>query len=754
MDYKKIIKRIWIGIATFWLGLIIYVLLVSVNFLNLFGEMPSLVVLENPKSELASELLSADGVELGKYFRENRSPVEYEAISKNMLNALIATEDVRFESHSGIDMKGTFNIFASILLFKPRGSSTISQQLAKNLFETRGSLYEGYLSKIPKVRTLIIKTKEWITAIKIERSYTKQEIITMYLNTVDFGSNAYGVKTAASTFFGTSSDKLTIPQAAMLVGVLKAPTMYSPVLNPERALNRRNTVLEQMEKYDFITEETLDSLKKTPIALNYKVENHNSGRAPYFRSEVSKYLLAWCKERGLDLYADGLKIYTTIDSRMQQYAEDAVKEHVSKMQGFFYQQWRGRNPWADEQQKEIPNFINTSFKKTDTYRILKEAYDGDSAKIYQAASVKRKMQIFTWKGPKDTLMSSLDSLRYYKWFLQAGFMAMDPHNGHIKAWVGGIDHKFFKYDHVKQGKRQPGSTFKPFVYLAAIDNGYSPCMEMQDVPVTFQFENGDESKTWTPQNSEGEFTGQTMTLRQALARSVNSITANVMKIMTPKTVAEYAQRVGIKSPLEAVPSLCLGSSDVSIYELISSYGTFANHGVNTEPFFILRIEDKNGNILQDFAPKTTEAINEETAYLMLHMLKGGTEEKNGSALGLRRYRIFDGGNEVGGKTGTTSNYSDGWFVGVTQNLVAGAWVGGDDRCIHFTSYTYGQGSKLALPIVGLFMEKAYNDPTIKLKKAPFTKPTKPLSVEIDCKKYKQKPDSIYVNRGGGNVDLE
>ena len=745
--YGKIIFYSWTSFALFWIGLILYVFLVKVNFLYLFGEMPTLDALENPKSELASELIASDQVTLGKYFRENRSPVEYEQISPNMLNALVATEDARFESHSGIDLKGTAAIFIYLMKFDNRGSSTISQQLAKNLFNTRGKKYSGLLSKIPGVRTLIIKTKEWLTAIKIERAYTKREIITMYLNTVDFGSNAYGIKVAAKTFFNTTPDSITATQAAMLVGVLKAPTQYSPVFNPERALKRRNTVLEQMEKYDYLTEEQLDTLKKLPIGLNYVVENHNKGLATYFRSVINNYLLNWCEEHNYDLYADGLKIYTTIDSKMQKYAEESVASHVGKMQGLFFQHWKGRNPWADEEQKEIPGFIENAFKKTDTYKMLKEIHKNDEAALQRAIHTPRKMKVFSWQGEKDTMLSPIDSLKYYKWFLQAGFMAMDPHNGHIKAWVGGIDHKFFKYDHVKQGKRQPGSTFKPFVYLAALDNGYSPCYEMQDVPVTFQFENGNETKTWTPQNSEGEFTGQTMTLRQAMARSVNSITANVMKIMGPQTVVDYAHKVGIKSELEAVPSLCLGSSDLSIFELVGAYSTFVNHGVHTEPFFISRIEDKNGNIIQEFTPKTTESLNEETAYLMVNMLKGSSEEKGGSALGLRRYRIFDGGNEVGGKTGTTSNYSDGWFMGVNESLVAGAWVGGDDRCIHFTSYTYGQGSKLALPIVGLFYEKTFNDTKTGVKKLPFTKPTKPLTVEINCAKYKQgaKNDSTVSN---------
>ena len=749
VQVRKIIFYSWASIAGLFASLILYVLLVQINFLYLFGEMPTFEKLENPKNEVASQLYSEDKVLLGKYFRENRIPVEYEEISPLFINTLLATEDARFYDHSGIDLKGLMAIVPSLMVGKKRGSSTISQQLAKNLFDTRDEKYDGLLSKLPLVRTVIIKTKEWLTAIKIERSYTKEEILTMYLNAVDFGSNAYRVQVASQTFFGKKPMELTYPECAVLVGVLKAPTLYSPVLNPKNALKRRNTVLDQLAKYDYISKEACDSMQLLPLELKFQVENHNKGSATYFRSMVSNFLMDWCKTNGYDLYADGLKIYTTIHSKVQLYAEKAVDEHMKLVQERFFQHWNGRNPWVDENGKEIPDFIETVAKRSDIYHQYKIAYQGNEDSIQYYMSKKRKATLFSYNGEVDTLISPIDELRYYKKYLHAGFVSMNPTNGHIKAWVGGVNHKFFKYDHVKQGKRQPGSTFKPFVYATAMENGYTPCDEYPDVPTTFQFFDGQENKTWTPQNSEGKYTGAMMTLRQAMARSVNSITANMMKMMGPEKVANTAKKLGINSPLEAVPALCLGSSDVSIYELVNAYGTFVNNGTWTEPIFITRIEDKYGNVLQEFVPQTKEAMNEESAYLMVHMLKGGTEEKDGTALGLYRYKIF-GGNEIGGKTGTTSNYSDGWFVAITHNLVAGAWVGGDDRSIHFRTYALGQGSKLALPIVGKFFEKVYADTTTGIRKGYFNRP-EGFNVELNCQRYKLNgknavPDSTGVQQ--------
>ncbi len=753
---KKIVWGSWISFIAVLLFVVTYVYIISIDLFGMFGPLVDIQTLENPKNEYASELYTEDMVMLGKYFRENRTPIKYEDISPNMINALLATEDIRFEEHSGIDMMGTVAIAWYLIKGDRRGSSTISQQLAKNLFNTRGAEYEGTLAgKNHKLKVIIDKTKEWMTAITLEKSYTKKEIMTMYLNTVDFGSNAYGIQVASKTFFRTTPDSLKLNEAAMLVGMLKAPSLYSPVYNPDLAMGRRNTVLEQMKKYNFITAEVCDSIKASPLALNYEVENHNKGLATYFRSHINAYLIKWCKERGLDLYKDGLKIYTTIDSRIQKHAEEAVSEHMAVLQKRFFSFWKGRTPWRDEDMKEIPNFIETAAKKSDRYQQLKAVYGDDTEAINLHMNRKIQMRIFSWKGDIDTLMSPMDSIRYYKHFLQAGFMAMDPLNGHIKAWVGGIDHKHFKYDHVKQGKRQPGSTFKPFVYATALDLGYSPCFEVADLPVTF--ETADVNKTWTPQNSDGAYSGQMFTLRKAMANSINSITANLVKRLGPETIVQYAKRIGIQSPIEAVPAICLGVFDVSVYEMVGAYSTFTNHGVWTEPFFIQRIEDRNGNLLQDFLPKTVEALNEESAYLMVHMLRGATEEKGGTALGLNKWGLLWKGGEIGGKTGTTQNYSDGWFMGITPHLTAGAWVGGDDRSIHFRLMDDGQGARMAMPIWAIFMNKVYADASTGIKQENFPRPSKPLSVEVNCKTYHdrnmQYSDSSMYQGNGKNQDI-
>jgi penicillin-binding protein 1A len=735
--YQKLIKTLWISFISFLVGISLFIYLVSIDFLGLFGKMPSLEVLENPKSEVASELYTEDNVILGKYFRENRTLVQFENLSPNLINALVATEDYRFESHSGIDIFSLMRVFFKTFLLRQSnagGGSTLSQQLAKNLFETRSESYSGTLNAVPLVRTLIVKAKEWITSIKIERSYTKQEILTMYLNTVDFGSNSFGIKVASKTFFNTTPDSLSIIQSAVLVGVLKAPSYYSPVYNPENSKNRRNTVLSQMLKFGYLNQEQHDTLANKELVLNYSLENHNSGFATYFRSVITNYLTAWCKERGMDLYADGLRIYTTIDSRMQTYAEQAMEQHMKDEQKKFGNHWKNRMPWTDQSGKTIPNFIENAAKKTDRWRSLKANYGDDTAKIWKIFKKPIPMKIFSWKGEIDTIISPYDSIKWYKKFLHAGFMSMNPQNGHIKAWVGGINHKHFKYDHVKQGRRQPGSTFKPFVYCAAIDmGGYTPCFEIPDLPVTF--ETGDENKTWTPENFEGEYTGEIYTLRKAMANSINSITANLVKKVGPKTVVDLAKRMGISSPLEPVPAICLGVFDVSLYEMVAAYCTFVNKGFWNQPIYITRIEDKDGNLLQEFNTKSTEVFTEETAYLMVHMLKGATEEKGGTALGLNRFGLLWQGYEIGGKTGTTQNYSDGWFIGITPRLVSGVWVGGDDRSIHFRSIE-GQGSKMAMPIWALYMQKVFADSTLGFTKEAFPRPAN-LKTEINCKKYKE-----------------
>jgi len=520
----------------------------------------------------------------------------------------------------------------------------------------------------------------------------------------------------------------------VLVGLLKGPSYFSPVRNPERSLLRRNTVIEQMQKYGFIQAAEANQAKSTKIALNYHVENQNTGIAPYFRTELSKFLLRWCKENGYNLYEDGLKIYTTIDSRMQRYAEEAVRENMQKQQKLFATYWKGRQPWTNENGSTIKGFLESQIKLTDRYKALKVRYEDDEDSINYYLRKKIPMKVFTWEAPgeKEVVMSPMDSLAYYKRFLNTGFMAMNPLDGHIKAWVGGNNYKYFKYDHVKQGRRQPGSTFKPVTYLAAIDNSYSPCYQVMDVPVTFPAEDG--RSPYTPKNDDNVYSGRSFDLREALAFSKNTVTAHLVQKLTPAVIVKYAEKLGFSSKIEPVPAVGFGSSDVSLYELCGAYGTFVNSGKWTEPVYLTRIEDKNGNLLLNFIPKSRDVISEETAYLMVHLLKGGADIKGGTSYyGLRfRHKLK---NEIGAKTGTTSNYSDAWFMAITPDLVCGAWVGGENRSIHFRSAAYGQGNKLALPEYGLFMQKVLSDKSISINTGPFPKPTAPLTVEIDCAKY-------------------
>ncbi|OJW72118.1 MAG: transglycosylase [Candidatus Amoebophilus sp. 36-38] len=740
--YNKLTRYLWISFLGVVLAIPLYIFTVEINFLNLYGALPAITVLENPKSDLTSELYASDGTVLGKYFRYNRSPVSYEEISQNLINALLATEDYQFEQHTGIYLTGIVRAFVlSVLLQQNKGGgSTLTQQLAKNLFKTRSEQYQGLLSKVPFIKTIIVKTKEWIVSIKLERAYTKKEIITMYLNTVAFGNNSYGIKVAAKTFFNTTPDALTVEQAALLVGILRAPTYYSPIKHSERALRRRNVVLAQLYKYHFINLATYNDLKQRPIELQYKVEDHNQGLAPYFRSAIRDFLLAWTKAHGYDLFEDGLKIYTTIDSRLQRHAEAVIAEYMPTLQKKFDQHWGQDNPWVDEEGKEIPDFIKKVAKKSDIYQQLLAEYGPDSVDIYMNTPMPTKL--FSWEGEIDSLISPIDAIKYNKRLLHTGFMAMDPHAGHIKAWVGGINFQHFKYDHVMQGKRQPGSAFKPIVYAAAIDNGYSPCYEVIDAPVTFKVPT--KAGTWTPKNTNGKYTGEKMTLRQAMGRSVNSITAYIIKQIGPELVVDYARRLGIKSPMNPVPALCLGSSDVSIYELTGAYSTFMNKGIWIEPLYIIRIEDKHGRVLQEFIPQKKEAINEETAWLMMYMLKGAIEE-NGTFRGLSKEMKENNG--VCGKTGTTSNHSDGWCIGMTKDLCTGVWVGAENRSIHFKTLATGQGAVTARPIWEKFMLRLYADPAVTYKKGPLPEPEVPL--DLPCMKSQANlptsPDLAQTN---------
>ncbi|MGD1840385.1 MAG: transglycosylase domain-containing protein [Thermonemataceae bacterium] len=617
------------------------------------------------------------------------------------------------------------------------GGSTLNQKLAKNLLNTR-QMNKGALSDLPIVGTVIVKMKEWMLAIRLEKSYTKKEIITMYLNECEFGSNSFGIQAAGRTYFNKDASDLNIVEAATLVGLLKAPTRYSPKLNPERSIQRRNMVLAQMKKYDFLTENQFEHHKRTPITLDYHPETNTTGIAPYIRNEARKFLINWAKEKGYPadyIYTGGLQIYTTIDSRVQAHAEAAIEEHMKEKQKLFYTRWKGKNPWVDEYGREVKNYIQREARKTEHYRVLKEKYGDDEKAIFRELSKPRAMSVFDWNAPsheKDTVMSPLDSIRYFKHFLQTGFMAMEPKTGQIKAWVGGINYKYFQYDHVKQGRRQPGSTFKPIVYATALDMGYTPCYEMVDRPVVFA--------DWIPRNSYGGFTGASLTLRRALGQSVNSIAAGLMKELGPDVVIKYAKNLGIETPLPRVASICLGSSAITLYELLGAYSVFANRGYYTKPWFITKIVDKNGKVLEEFSPEVRQAMSEETAYQMLHMLKAALEA-GGTSTSLSGYGGITIRNDIGAKTGTTQNHADAWFVGVTQDLVAGVWVGGDDMHIRFLSIYDGQGAMLALPAWGRFFKRLYADPEAVHKKRAFERPER-LKVELDCSKIQDERPKI------------
>ena len=748
---KKIIKTLWVisalSIIVFMLG----IYSIKIDLFGLFGGMPSLQDLEKPQSELSSELYSNDTILLGKYFRYNRSPVKYHELSDELITTLLVTEDIRFYNHSGIDFKGliraTYGVFKNIITLGNSGleggGSTITQQLAKNLFKIRNEM-KGKLGNIPFVGLIISKIKEWIVAVKLEEFYTKNEILSMYLNTAEYGSNSYGIKVASKTYFNKLPSQINYNEASIIVGLLNKPTKYNPFYNPENAINKKTEILYNLYKYSKISKMNFDSLSALDLNLTYKVENQNVGQATYFRTVVKNYLINWAKTNNYDLFADGLKIYTTIDSKMQSHAENAVAEQMKRLQNVFNKHWDGKNPWIDEKGYEIKDFLKNSIKRTKRYKELLKNNNGDTTKVFDILNEKKEMKVFSWDQEIDTIFSVIDSLKYYKNFLQAGFISIEPKTGHIKAWVGGINHKYFKYDHVKQGKRQPGSTIKPIVYAAAIDNGYSPCYPVVDAPVVFELP-GQDPPYWRPDNHNGKWTGETMTLRKAMAKSVNSITAFITKKISPKTVVDYAKKLGIKSKLDPVPAVCLGAGgDVSLFDLVGSYSTFINKGIWTEPFFISRIEDKYGNLIQKFVPTKNEALSEETAFLMLHMLKGSKEEEGGTARGLNPELTIN--NDVGAKTGTTQNASDGWFIGVTHNLVSGAWVGGDDRSIHFKDWAYGQGARTAMPIWQQYMLSVYNDSTTNINKGKFDKPSKKISIEIDCSVYNNdlKDDSLNI----------
>ncbi len=723
------------------LALGVYTFVLNYNFLYLTGSMPTVAELKNPKLNQASEIYSQDGFMIGKFYAENRTPIKFENIPKPIIDALIATEDVRFYEHGGIDPRAIGRAMFS--LGRDGGGSTITQQLAKNLFKTRRKQDTGLLTRIPLVRKVIYKSKEWLMALKLESNLTKTEILTYYFNTVDYGSNSFGLKTAARTFFNKVPDSLNVQEGAVLVGLQKATTAYNPLRNPKRSETRRNVVLSQMAKYKFLTQKQADSISTLPLVTDYTPEDPNAETASYLKLAVQDFVKKWGDENGYDLYTDGLRIVTTINSRMQRYAEQATSEKMKSLQRNFNNHWGDRNPWTDEDGNEIPGFIDSVARRTERYKTLSRRFlplYPDSIDYYMK-NVKYKMRVFSWDNKKNyetREMTPYDSIAYYKRFLQAGMVAMDPHTGYIRAWVGGLDYNFFKYDHVKQGKRQPGSTFKPFVYTTAIDDtmsNLSPCDRIQDRPFRKDYRENGENKVWQPRNSTGYYSYSNLTLRRAMARSVNSITARLTDDVGPERVAEYAHRMGIKSKLEAVPSIGLGSSDVSLYELVDAYCTFVNEGKSIEPLIVQRIEDREGNVIQTFEPEQKQAISPESAFLMRYMLQGGLQESGGTSQGLWSYSLWKNGHEMGGKTGTTSNNSDGWFVGVSQKLVVGAWVGGDDRSIHFRSTDMGEGAKTALPIVGKFLEKVYADAKFAQLQGPFEKPTATITKDYQNCSY-------------------
>lgn len=751
----------WGLFAFAWVLVISLFVLIGLEF---FGPLPTFEELENPNSNLASEIYSEDHELLGYYYKEFRHSLNFEDLSPNLIDALLATEDIRFYNHSGIDARGIARVMVKTIVMQHSssgGGSTITQQLAKNLFP-RDTVYRR--NAIARNSNLLVtKFKEWITAVKLERNYTKNEIMAMYFNTVAFGSNSFGIKAAAKTFFNTTPDSLNVQQAALLVGVVNAPTRYSPVRNPERSLARRNFVISQMAKYGFITPEIRDSVSAIPIELSYRVQDHNEGLATYFRETLrvilsksepnpkdyylySSYkedsiqwatnpLFGWCNKNlkpdgsPYNLYRDGLKIHTTINGRMQKFAEEAVEEHLGDyLQPAFDQEQKQRKNRLfhdDLTNDQIDAILLQAMRQTERYRVLRNnKVSMDSIKRH--FNTKVPMSVFSWKGERDTLLSPLDSIKYFKRHLRAGFMAMDPHTGYIKAWVGGPNHKYFKYDHVKQGKRQVGSTIKPFLYTLAMQEGYSPCQKVPNVPQTFIVND----TTWTPRNSgKSDYDGQMVTLKWGLANSVNNISAWLMKQFNPRALVEITEKMGITSRIDPVVSVFLGTAELSLHEMVGAYGTFANKGVHTEPLMVTRIEDKNGNVLATFHPQRNEAISEQTAYLMLNLL----EEVVNRGTGIRlRYR-YNLHGPIGGKTGTTQNNSDGWFMGIVPNLVGGVWVGAEDRSVRFQTITMGQGANMALPIYALFLEKVFNDGHLGVNPTDeWDKPLRGLTVNIDC----------------------
>ena len=730
-----------IGFLSCIVAFFLYLGAVDINLFWLFGKSPGYFSgIRDPQTNQASEIYSADGVLIGKFFNENRTPIQYKDVNPDFWKALIDTEDERFYKHFGIDPIGLFAAAKdAILRNDERGASTITQQLAKNMFRIRTQYSTGLLGMIPGLRILIMKSKEWIIATKLETIYSKKEILTMYANTVDFGYNSYGIKTASKTYFNTTPEKMTTEQCAVLVGMLKATTFYSPITNPKNSLKRRNTVLNNMLTHNDLSRSVCDSLIKIPIKLDFKIENNYDGQAKYFREAVADYLKEWCKDNGYDLYNSGLKIYTTIDTRLQKYAENAAIKQMKIVQRNFKNHWGNNDPWIDESGKIIPDFIEGIARKQPVYKNLLAKYPNTPDSIEYYLNVPHKVKLFDYeKGTIEKEMSTMDSIRYMVHFMHCAFVAMEPQTGAIKAWVGDIDFNSWKYDKVT-AMRQPGSTFKLFVYTEAMNQGLTPCDKRRDEFISMQVYDKIKKKevTWTPSNANGYFTGDSIALKSAFARSINSVAVRLGQEMGIKRIIETAKGMGIKSPLDDTPSLALGSSDVNLLELANAYCTVADNGIHHDPVLVTRIVDKDGNEVYVGPSKSEQVIPYKSAFLMQQMLQGGMRESGGTSQSLWGYVGDYKDTEFGGKTGTSNNHSDAWFMGVSPRLVVGAWVGGEYRCIHFRTGALGQGSRTALPICGYFLQSVFKDPAFKQYHAKFDKPKDPdiTSNMYNCQSY-------------------
>lgn len=732
--FTKMVYGLWIAFTTALFFFFFFVISIHTNLFGWWGDIPDFEELENPKSEMASTVYSSDGKVLGHYFSKNRDKVPFEKISQNVIKALIATEDLRYEEHSGIDFRATIRMITGVLTLNPDGGgSTLSQQLAKNLFNMRKEKrYRGSLYDFSPTKALGIKAKEWITAIRLERAYTKEEIITMYLNTVDFNYSSLGIQAASKTYFNKPATDLNIQEASLLVGMLKGPSLYNPRRKVENATNRRNVVFYQMKVAQFITKKEQDSLAKIPIQLDFNLPSQSKGKATYFRgvleNDVKKILTNIEKKTGkkYNLYKDGLKIYTTVDANLQKYAEQSVLEHMKFLQEKFRKDWRKKTPWSAKE-------IERAVKSLPLYHQLVKKYGstGDSLKL--VLNQKELRQVFTYDGVVDTMISPIDKIIHDKWFLRTGFLSVEPQTGHVKAWVGGVNKEHFAYDHVRQGSRQVGSTFKPLLYSTSLNiKNYNPCTQILDGPVTLRLPDG---KVWEPR---GKPSGDMITLKTALARSLNPIAAKLIHEVGVGEVVKHAAQFGIKIPKhDQVPSLALGVTSISLYDLIGVYTTFVNEGVFKKPVYLVRIEDKHGRLIQVESTASKIIMSKENAFKMVQMLKGSTQIRGGTAVSLgSKYHLTDGINEMGGKTGTTQKSADGWFFGITEQLVSGCWVGGETNKIAFRSGYYGQGARMALPIFGKYMQKAYKDIKTGIKKQPFKVPERftqqQIAEEILC----------------------